>query len=120
MEVFAVVPMLCYNGERGRGPKRFFYVFYPALCLHLIRPVLGGVSPPGRGLTGRGRVLEQVRRDRGDRKMGFQIAGILILLLFYGCYFAKMAAQRRRGIRTDQMGRGKTGLARYIEWSLKL
>lgn len=52
--------------------------------------------------------------------MGFQIAGILILLLFYGCYFAKMAAQRRRGIRTDQMGRGKTGLARYIEWSLKI
>lgn len=26
----AAVPMLCYNGERGRGPKRFFYWFYPA------------------------------------------------------------------------------------------
>ncbi len=26
----AVLPMLCYNGQRGRGPKRFFYVFYPA------------------------------------------------------------------------------------------
>ena len=28
--VLAVLPMLYYNGERGRGPKRFFYVFYPA------------------------------------------------------------------------------------------
>ena len=29
MEVFAVIPMLCYNGARGRGSKRFFYWFYP-------------------------------------------------------------------------------------------
>ena len=26
----AAILMLCYNGERGQGPKRFFYVFYPA------------------------------------------------------------------------------------------
>ena len=26
----AAILMLCYNGERGRGPKTFFYVFYPA------------------------------------------------------------------------------------------
>lgn len=26
----AAILMLCYNGERGRGPKRFFYGFYPA------------------------------------------------------------------------------------------
>lgn len=29
MEVFAVIPMLCYNGARGRGSKRLFYWFYP-------------------------------------------------------------------------------------------
>lgn len=29
MEVFAVLPMLCYNGTRGRGSKRLFYWFYP-------------------------------------------------------------------------------------------
>lgn len=29
MEVFAVIPMLCYNETRGRGSKRVFYWFYP-------------------------------------------------------------------------------------------
>ena len=29
MMVFAILPMLLYNGERGRGRKSFFYVFYP-------------------------------------------------------------------------------------------
>lgn len=29
MEVFAVVPMLCYNGMRGSGSKSLFYWFYP-------------------------------------------------------------------------------------------
>jgi hypothetical protein len=30
MMVFAAVPMLLYNGEKGRSMKDFFYVFYPA------------------------------------------------------------------------------------------
>lgn len=30
MEIFAVIPMLCYNGTRGRGSKQLFYWFYPA------------------------------------------------------------------------------------------
>ena len=51
--------------------------------------------------------------------MGFQIAGIAVLLLFYGCYIAKMTAQGRRGIRTDQMGRGKSGSAKRIESALR-
>lgn len=29
MEVFAVIPMLCYNGKRGCGSKKLFYWFYP-------------------------------------------------------------------------------------------
>ena len=30
MQAFAVPLMLCYNGQRGRGLRAFFYAFYPA------------------------------------------------------------------------------------------
>ncbi len=51
--------------------------------------------------------------------MGFQITGAAVLLVFYGCCFGKMAAQRKKGIRTDQMGREKTGSERAVELAVK-
>ena len=54
--------------------------------------------------------------------MLFQILAIIILLVFYGCYFTKMYSQKKKGIRTDHIGRGKgkKGLILMIELALKV
>lgn len=52
--------------------------------------------------------------------MVFQITAVLILLAFYGIYFAKMFSQKKKGIRTNQMGKGKKGMIKYIEITLKV
>jgi len=54
--------------------------------------------------------------------MVFQILAIIILLVFYGCYFTKMYSQKKKGIRTDHIGRGKgkKGLVLMIELALKV
>ena len=51
--------------------------------------------------------------------MLFQIIAIIILLVFYGCYFAKMICQKRQGIQTDQIGKGKHGMVKAIEITMK-
>ncbi len=54
--------------------------------------------------------------------MLFQIIAIIILLVFYGCYFIKMYSQKKKGIQTDQIGKGKgkKGLVKMIELALKV
>lgn len=52
--------------------------------------------------------------------MGFQIVGIAILLAFYGCYFIKMIKQHQKGIKTDQIGKGKVGFVKFIEITMKI
>lgn len=51
--------------------------------------------------------------------MIFQIAAVTILLVFYGCYFGKMLIQKKKGIHTDQIGKGKTGFVKVIELTMK-
>lgn len=52
--------------------------------------------------------------------MIFQGATLAILAAFYGCYAVKMISQRKRGIRTDQMGKDKEGFTKFIEVTMKI
>ena len=52
--------------------------------------------------------------------MWFQVAGIAIMLVFYGCYFIKMISQHKKGIKTDQIGTGKVGFVKFVEITMKV
>lgn len=53
--------------------------------------------------------------------MIWQLAALLIWLAFYGIYLGKMLVQRKQGIRTDQIARGKEkGKRFYTELFMKL
>ena len=52
--------------------------------------------------------------------MAFKIIAIIIMLEFYGCYFLKMLRQKKQGIETNQIGKGKTGLVKHIELTMKV
>ena len=50
----------------------------------------------------------------------YKITALAILAVFYGCYLIKMLLQRSKGIRTDQMGVGKSGTALRVEVVMKI
>lgn len=52
--------------------------------------------------------------------MGFRLTAIVVLIAFYGCYFAKMISQKKKGIQTDQIGKGKVGFVRFVEITMKI
>ena len=43
---------------------------------------------------------------KGEKIMIYQITAILILLIFYTFYFAKIMIQKKQSIKTNQMGMG--------------
>ena len=52
--------------------------------------------------------------------MIFKIITLGLMAAFYICYFVKMISQRKQGISTDQLGKGKTGFVKFIEGTLKI
>ena len=52
--------------------------------------------------------------------MFVKVTVLIIMFLFYICYFAKMISQKKQGIDTDQLGKDKEGFVKLIEILLKL
>lgn len=52
--------------------------------------------------------------------MGIKIITLALMVVFYICYFTKMISQKRQGIKTDQLGKGKKGFVKFIEVTLKI
>lgn len=51
--------------------------------------------------------------------MVFKLIAIASFVAFYGCYIAKMFSQKRQGIQTDQLGKGKVGFVKFVEVGVK-
>lgn len=47
--------------------------------------------------------------------MLFEIIALNLLFIFYVCYYIKQFLQRRKGIKTNQIAKGKKGIAKFIE-----
>ena len=54
------------------------------------------------------------------KSMIFKIISIATLIVFYGCYFAKMLQQKKQGIQTDQIGKDKVGFVKSVEITMKI
>lgn len=50
--------------------------------------------------------------------MLFKIIALFVMAAFYFCYFAKLISQKKKGIRTTQIGRGKSGSAKWVECTM--
>ncbi len=55
-----------------------------------------------------------------EEKLPVYLLALLVLAAFYGVYFAKMLAQKRRGIRTQQIGRRKEAGVHTVEMLMSI
>lgn len=70
------------------------------------RPVLDAT---GSGKDGRN------MSDLWEERLPYALPALLVLAVFYGIYFGKVLAQKRRGIRTRQIGRRKEKSIHTVE-----
>lgn len=54
-----------------------------------------------------------------EEQLSYLLLAVLVMLLFYGIYFGKMLAQRKRGIRTNQIGRRREKTLHTVEMLMK-
>ena len=54
-----------------------------------------------------------------EEQLPYLLLAVLVMLLFYGIYFGKMLAQRKRGIRTNQIGRRREKTLHTVEMLMK-
>lgn len=52
--------------------------------------------------------------------MWFQVIAIAAHVAFYGCYVIKMMHQKKQGIQTNQLGKGKAGFVKFVEATLQI
>ena len=50
--------------------------------------------------------------------MIFKIIALVLMAAFYACYFMKMLGQKKKGIKTTQIGNGKTGFVKWVECTM--
>lgn len=52
--------------------------------------------------------------------MTIKILTLILMAVFYICYFAKVISQKRLGIQTNQLGKGKVGFVKFVEITLQI
>lgn len=48
----------------------------------------------------------------------FRIIALLMMAVFYACYYGKLLSQKKKGIKTTQIGSGKTGFVKGVECTM--
>ena len=52
--------------------------------------------------------------------MIFKIIALLPMAAFYACYYIKIFGQKKKGIKTTQIGSGKTGFVKWVECTMMI